>query len=213
LRPDSIPSDFSSEPILRRLCMRTSRLFVVLLIFGVRSVIAGTSTNCVDDFPKLRSEDMADREAMAALVEQCRLKTIENLESNVRDLVSEGSRDKTVQTSILLLGRLRAVEAVPLLVEHLTFSVFYKQTTPWWDGHPCIQALSDIGFVSLDPLLKQAEQTDDKEYLRCAQLVCMNVLGSEMAEKYIENRIEHTTDSVRRGRLQRLKSTPSPLIQ
>jgi hypothetical protein len=193
--------------------MRINRLLIALLIFASRIAIAGTVANCIDDFPKLRSENMDEREATAGQVEQCRLNTIENLESNVRDLVSEGSRDKTVQTSILLLGRLRAVEAVPLLVEHLTFSVFYKQTKPWWDGHPCIQALSDIGFASLDPLLKQAEQTDDKEYLRCVQRVCTNVLGSEMAEKYIENRIEHTTDSIRKNRLQRLKSTPSPLIQ
>ena len=154
--------------------MRTKGLFVVLLIFGVRSVIAGTSTNCVDDFPKLRSEDLADRETMAGLVEQCRLNTIENLESNIRDFIGDGSRNGTVKTSIILLGRLRAVEAVPLLVEHLTFSVFYKQvkrTQLWDEGYPCIQALSDIGFVSLDPILKQAEQTDDKDYLRCAQRV------------------------------------------
>ena len=196
--------------------MRTNGLFVVLLMFGVRSVIAGTSTNCVDDFPKLRSEDLAEREATAGQVEQCRLNTIENLESNVRDLIGDGSRNGTVKTSIILLGRLRAVEAVPLLVEHLTFSVFYKdvkRTQLWHEGYPCIQALSDIGFASLDPLLKQAEQTDDKDYLRCAALVCTKVLGAEMTEKYIENRIEHTTDSVRRGRLQRLKSTPSPLLQ
>jgi hypothetical protein len=101
---------------------------------------------------------------------------------------------------------------VPLLVEHLTFSVFYKDVKRiqlWHEGYPCIQALSDIGFASLDPLLKQAEQTDDKDYLRCAQRVCTNVLGSEMAEKYIENRIEHTTDSTQKARLQRLRDKSS----
>jgi hypothetical protein len=197
--------------------MRTNRLFVFLLVFGVRSVIAGTSTNCVDDFPKLRSENIDEREAVAGLVEQCRLNTIKNIESNVRDLIGDDSRKGTVRTSIVLLGKLRAVEAVPILVEHLTFFVFYKEvkhTQPWQDAYPCVQALSDIGFVSLDPLLNQVEQTDDENYLRCSAVVCRKVLGDEMTEKYIENRIDHTTDSVRRGRLQRLKSTPPPpLIQ
>jgi HEAT repeat protein len=102
----------------------------------------------------------------------------------VEKFLGDDTRRGTVKDNMLLLGKLRAVEAVGLLVRNLTFEVFYKntkrpQTTE--DLYPAVQALIDIGSPALGPVLERLAAEDDELLHRAGAAVLRGVLGRNHA--------------------------------
>jgi hypothetical protein len=101
-----------------------------------------------------------------------------------RECASQENRKGTAKTAIVLLGDLRSVRSVPLLVEYLSFGVFYKETKRVQtreDYFPAVRALIRIGNPSVEPVLKRAEGTDDATVLQNAALVIKGVLQNGAA--------------------------------
>jgi hypothetical protein len=98
----------------------------------------------------------------------------------VEKYLGDDTRRGTVKDNMLLLGKLRAAEAVDLLVRNLTFEVFYKNTKrpqSVEDRYPVVQALIDIGIPSLRPVLDRVAAEDDELLARTGAAVLLGILG------------------------------------
>lgn len=162
---------------------------------------------------QMRSDNIADREAAARAIlqhkqqAQSRPDVISGIEKIVRDFAADDERKGTVKTAVALLGELQSVNSVPLLVEHLTFKVFYKQTKrpqPKEDLFPSVGALIKIGQPSLDPVLIKAGESDDEETARCAAFVVEGIL-KDGAATFLQERVARETNPIAQQRLLRLQ--------
>jgi HEAT repeat protein len=120
-------------------------------------------------------------------------------------LAADPARQGTVKDVLGLLGRLRAVEAVPLMVRLLTFEVFYKntkrpQTTS--DLYPAVQALIDIGPAAIDPLLERVRVDDDVQVQRNAAVTLRGILGTRRARLALADEAQRAPTERSRDRLQ-----------
>lgn len=102
-----------------------------------------------------------------------------------------GSRPATVKDSMLLLGKLRASEYVPLLVRNLTFHASYKdrKRPPGAEDTPAVQALIDIGAPALRPVLERASAEDNVAVHAAAAAVFEGVLGRPWAVALLSEQI------------------------
>jgi hypothetical protein len=112
-------------------------------------------------------------------------------------------RQGTVKDVMLLLGKLRAVRAVPILVHNLKYEVFYKntkrpQTTE--DLYPAVNALIDIGSPSLNPILERLRREDDAIVTKAGVAVIRGVLGERLASALVKEEAgaEQSPDRKRR---------------
>jgi hypothetical protein len=120
-------------------------------------------------------------------------------------LAADPARQGSVKDAMTVLGRLRAVEAVPLLVRLLTFEVYYKntkrpQTTS--DLYPAVQALIDIGPVSLDALLERVRGDDEAQVQRNAGVALRGMLGQLRARLVLADEAQRAPNERERRRLQ-----------
>jgi HEAT repeat protein len=107
----------------------------------------------------------------------------------VEKYLGDDSRRGTVKDNMLLLGKLRAVEAVGLLVRNLTFEVFYKNTKrpqTIEDLYPAVQALIDTGTPSLGPVLERLAAEDDELLHRTGAAVLLGILGRSHARALLK---------------------------
>ena len=105
-----------------------------------------------------------------------------------RRLVND-DRQGTVKDVMLVLGKLRASRAVPLLVRNLTYEAFYKntkrpQTTE--DLYPAVAALIEIGSPSLKAVLERVTNESDPTVTRTAAAVIHGVLGGRWASSWLK---------------------------
>lgn len=130
-------------------------------------------------------------QASAKLLEQ-RQADISTLSRLVEKYLRDAERHGTVKDAMLLLGRLRAVEAVGLLTRNLTLEVFYKstkrpQTTE--DLYPAVQALIDIGSPSIAAVLARIVEVDEPEVQRAGAAVLRGVLGLRHAHAVLADEL------------------------
>lgn len=161
----------------------------------------------MDVFAKLRSVDPAVRDAATTEIMAARKETIRKCEDIVRDSIKEEDRRGTAATSILLLGKLRSQESAPLLVEYLTFEVFYKETKrpqTLEDRHPCVKALIEIGIPSVDLVLDKATKSQEARVIECSSKVLRGVLGDDIAKAYVERRMARDSQIAGKDALSRI---------
>ena len=103
------------------------------------------------------------------------------------------------------LGHMRAVEAVPALLDHLAFDPYGGD--PLRSGgsafrvhQPTVYALCQIGTPSLDPLTKRVGD-GDKEAAKYAAVVVRRVLGLELGKAYLNLKVAAEPDPVRAARI------------
>jgi HEAT repeat protein len=151
------------------------------------SEVSEQRARVVDQSLKQRSTDVA---ALIGLAER---------------LAGDPSRQGTVKDTLGLLGRLRAMEAVPLMVRLLTFEVYYKntkrpQTTS--DLYPAVQALIDIGPAAIDPVLERVRVDDDGQVQRNAAVALRGMLGAHRARLVLADEAQRAPTERSRVRLQ-----------
>lgn len=130
----------------------------------------------------------------------------------VEKYLPDPARGGTVKDSMLLLGKLRAAEAVPLLVRSLTYDVFYKNTKrpqPTEDAYPAVQALIDIGAPAIEPVLKRVSSEDDPDVHRAGAAVLRGVLGQRRARSVLHDEMQTAPAEAQ----QRLRATVEILDQ
>lgn len=192
---------------MRRLLIMT--LVALLSTDGARAEAVPAAPECLDleaVFSDLQSMDGNKRKnaVEAILLEKRRVMF------GLSQIVSRGAAgdlpEKTTQQAILLMGQIRDEKAVPVLLENLKFTaksssgfgvIFYETT-------PAVRALIDIGLPSLDPLLKNAAITDDEVIRERAAIVIDQVLGTDMAVLFVQDRRDREKNDLKRQRLTRL---------
>jgi hypothetical protein len=179
---------------------------VGLLLLCCASIGAGA--NREDNvYTQLESESPEARAAASAEILSRQRADHEKVAAVVAKYAAEEGRGGTVKDSMLLLGKLRAAEHVPLLVRYLTFEVFYKntkrpQTTE--DLYPAVQALVDIGAPALRPVLERASKEDSETVQRTAAAVLRGVLGRAWATAVLSEEIRSAAQSQVKEKLERV---------
>jgi hypothetical protein len=169
---------------------------LILLVFSLRGSMA--SIEFGNDFT---------RDAVAHSILADRDKTIGQLEDVVKQDVNNPVKKKAVQTSMILLGMLRADEAAPLLASHLLFRVEDQDSGNGLRLHsfdelyPAVGALVKIGVPALDSLLYQASNTDDRKDDFLTNYVLVTVLGQRPAIAFVSDTIQAQREQKRRQRL------------
>jgi len=185
-------------------------LLVNAVVCGTVSVLisgAIAKEPTMDVFARLRSEDPAIRDTAAAEIMAARGTTIRKCEEIVRDSIRDENHKGTTKTSILLLGKLRSQESVPLLVEHLPYEVFYKDTKRpqiFEDRCPCVKALIEIGVPSVDRVVEKTKKSRDEKVTRCAAAVLRGVLGAGAGRAYVQEKMARTADVTEKEGLMRI---------
>jgi len=183
-------------------------LVVIASVFGL--LVARTKHEEMQTLlVQLRSDDINQRENAAKALLARKQDVLKNpgaiiqIENIVREFADNEQRRGTAKTAIGLLGDLQSSGSIPLLVDHLTLRVFYKETKriqPKEDLFPSVGALIKIGQPSVDPVLSRAEGTDDEQIGQCAAYVVTRVLKDDAAP-FVQDRIAHQTDPRGRQRL------------
>ncbi len=125
----------------------------------------------------------------------------------VNKYLADDTRRDTVRDNMLLLGKLRAVEAIPLLLDNLTYDVFYKETKRLQsveDLYPAVQALIDIGRPSLGPVQAKLSSGGDEILAKNGTTVLKGILGHEGARDLLTAQAAAAADEAARVRLNRL---------
>ncbi len=110
-----------------------------------------------------------------------------------------------------LLGHMRAVEAVPLLVENLTFSGYGRNIvrgSPVFErNYPCAFALASVGVPAIDAVADRAAGGDDPRVRGLAAAVIWKALGPNLAGDYLRRRQAAESDPTKAARLGQLLET------
>lgn len=136
-----------------------------------------------------------------------RSKTINGLEDLVKQNVNNSSKNQEVRICMVLLGKLRADDAAPLLASHLSYLVLDDRrkavaSLPMPENYyPAVDALIHIGIPSLDALLYQAANTDDRKNDKLTNYVFISVLGTQPAIAFINDAIDNQHEEQQKQRL------------
>lgn len=160
----------------------------------------------------LRSDNQAEREVAANSIirehEQLsgsdQRQLVRRIEALVTEFVQTPGRAGSAKTAMLLLGKLKSAPSVPLLVENLTFEVFYKSSKrpqPPEDLYPAATALIMIGEPSVGPILERVRKTDDAAVTRASAAVLRGVLGPELAGTKVVAEMQMVSDTAEKRRL------------
>ena len=154
---------------------------------------------------ELDSESPEVRARASAEILQRREAEIDALMQLLERRLVNDDRQGTVKDVMLVLGKLRASRAVPLLVRHLTYEAFYKntkrpQTTE--DLYPAVSALIEIGSPSLKAVLERVTNESDPTVTRTAAAVIRGVLGERWASSWLKEEAGAERLGDRRRRLE-----------
>ena len=107
--------------------------------------------------------------------------------------------------AIVLLGQLRAANAVTTLIEHIDFKPARKDTSGGigrWGPHPAQEALVKIGTPAVNMVLDKlpAENNDLRRQLMCA--VISDALGPKVADATLRFRFADEQNPSHRANLE-----------
>jgi hypothetical protein len=179
---------------------------IVCMLIGVLCLAAGETPS--RPASQLISGNLAEREKAAEEIRDRRSQVINELivlagqkaeRLHPEDPQSAYPRHDPKHLSILLLGDLRAVEAVPVLIENIEYR---NLRTPWisqWDIgglYPAAEALSKIGIPALEPTIEKLSgyEKGSPGHMSCCWVV-LQILGQRLGKIRLEMAIEETTDS------------------
>ncbi len=178
---------------------------IALLAFGLLAFLLRGSVASIK-YGNGPARDIASKKIIAD-----RDKTIAQLEDVVTQDIDDPTKQDAAASAILLLGQMRANHAAPLLASHINFNPIKGR----WKGqtfrpptvfqqHPAYAALIQIGLPSVDALLDQAANTDDRKNDPFADYVLTILLGQRPAIALINDAISEAQDEKQKQRLNAL---------
>ena len=157
-------------------------------------------------FDQLEAESPDERHAAASKLIDARREQEQQIADLLAKILAVPDREGTARDLILLLGKLRASEQVPILVRSLTFQVFYrasKRPQSTEDLFPAVQALIDIGTPALDPVLERLQHEGGDDVQRAGSAVLRGILGLQRAKLVIAGLAQTARTSEIRERLRK----------
>lgn len=177
---------------------------LVLAAISVSGAVVGPSV--ISD---LQSEKLQDRENARKQILENRKVLIEKLielASEDRPGDAPGASRETKHVAIVLLGDLRATEAVGVLFDNLSYLNFWE---PWQfkyadigDGYPAAQSLVKIGMPAVPGCIERLKSSEDETIRKNCYWVIREVLGRELGRFIITKAVGAETDPEKRTRLQ-----------
>ena len=137
-----------------------------------------------------------------------RTSEIRYLLSVVKNTIGDESKKGIAMIAIRKLGRMRAKEGIPLLVENLLFEPLRDSlvkgivsTEELW---PSVYALGEIGVPAFSMLLEKAQVTDDKVTHYCVAIAIYHAVGEEIGKLYLNHSISKLPDGIKKRRLEKV---------
>jgi len=155
----------------------------------------------------LTAENLKDREKAAEAIRNERAQLIKQLIKLAAEKVERLHPDDPKSSypwcdskhlAVLLLGDLRAVEAVPVLLENLEYKNPRSIVTEYLDKggwYPAVEALSKIGIPAIGPTIEKLGRYPPKS--KGNELCCWmlkKILGVKLARLRLQIAIEETRD-------------------
>lgn len=136
-----------------------------------------------------------------------RAASIRDLFKTARAAAPFPARTDEVAIAFRKLGHLRAVEAVPVLLDHLAFDPYgggALRPHPFTleTDVPTVYALGQVGVPALGPLAERVA-TGDEQATQWAAVVARRVLGRELGKAYFKSKAAAEPDRGRAARLER----------
>ena len=158
----------------------------------------------------LHSVNAAERDAATEAIIAERRGLIAELREIIENrTVGDRESSRITESAIRLLGQIRAAEAVPVLVDELTFPTPYAENggpaLAIRDALPSVAALIEIGSPSIEPLLSKAEGSDDSVVTTCTAFILDQILGMDAAIAVIDVRIAAEQDPEVSRRLRNIR--------
>jgi len=175
-----------------------------------KSNTSAKQTNVVD----LTTENLNDREKAAEAIRKERVQLIKQLIGLAAEKVERLHPDDPKSSypwrdskhlAVLLLGDLRAVEAVPVLLENLEYKNPRSIVTEYLDKggwYPAAEALSKIGMPAVGPTIDKLGVSAQKS--KSSELCCWvlkKILGVRLARLRLQITIEETRDEAEKNNL------------
>jgi hypothetical protein len=197
--------------------MSEFKIRLLLIVAAIVSVSFAAESKPIDSTNKLKSERLEVREKAAEAIRQERAELIRELiklaGQKVEPLPSSDPRfteypwHDSKHLAILLLGDLRAREAIEVLLENLSYknprslvSGAYLERGGWY---PSVEALSKIGMPAIVPTIgKLATYEQDGLGRQLCCWVINKVLGPRLGKLRIEIAIEETRDATAKKNLE-----------
>ena len=147
-------------------------------------------------FDSLDSETPAVREAAMTEALKVRKEAATRAAELIERYHADPQRQGTVKDCLLLLGHLGANEHVALLVHHLTFEAYYKntkrpQTTE--DLYPASAALAELGPSALPAVLDRLRGEDGETLARAGAAALAGALGRHYALVILDDELRRAT--------------------
>ncbi len=164
----------------------------------------------------LTSENLKDREKAAEAIRNEHTELIKLLIQLAKEKVdplpsndpcfAEYPWHDSKHLSILLLGDLRAVEAVPVLLENLEYknpkSLYVDEPLDKGGWHPAAESLSKIGMPAVEPTIKKLSSYEPNS--KGSELCCWilkKIMGVRLARLRLQIAIEETQDKAAKKNL------------
>ena len=131
-----------------------------------------------------------------SLLEKQNLTIIKKRQENISQLMAnfKKSNNKNYKRSILYtLGKLRAKEAIPFLIENIDYGLYKSATSmPKYGMDPAGEALSKIGIPSIKHILDSIKKGNNRFKLRLLCGVLVDINKYDLAVFYLEKEIKKT---------------------
>jgi len=123
--------------------------------------------------------------------------------------VHDPQQEEGVRMAMEILGHMRAQDAVPILVDNISFTHAAHpgravRRLGVFDNMPAVYPLIQIGLPSLDPVVQKVAETEENIIRERAAIVIDQILGTDMAVLFVRDRRDRERDEVKRQRLDRL---------
>jgi hypothetical protein len=170
-----------------------------------------------EKLPLLEEPQEQALESIISTNRDIRLRAATRLDDQRRQLVKQlivilnsTNADSVKLEAVVVLGEYRAVEAIPILVQHFE----WDDASPrggihalWREevedtGYPVDEALDNIGMPAIPALLDKITETDDAEIVGKCVTICQHIEGLEVTRFRLQALLDKETDLKKKERIQ-----------
>ncbi len=194
--------------------LRPRQLFIIFLVLA--------SVSPADSPPEPSDAELQRILQMRAANEKNAARIVDDYAKTVESLIGEAAQPEVLdnrlymdtplryhcrkQMAIQTLGKLRAVAAVPVLIENLEYRIDPGQYIQFVDeellDYPAVGALLSIGIPSADPAIRVIASYDVKTRKgKNALYVIKSVLGNDLARRRLLDASSNTTSPAMKANL------------
>ena len=196
-------------------CIQLSVVYLVVLTLLAQ--VSYSQEAKAAQSPNEQSLLQKDLESIISTNRDIRLRAATQLDDQRRQLVkrlivilNSTNADSVKLEAVVVLGEYRAVEAIPILVQHFEWddaSLRGGDHALWIEeldelGYPVDYALDNIGMPAIPALLDKITETDDAKIVGKCVAVCQYIEGLEATRFRLQGLLQKEADPKKKERIQ-----------